>query len=411
VFGDELDAGTVRRALNEARFALQNHHAAASVLRARRVPVPPTELPAGFEFPGMDLERIPIEPGDSKFETIGDALGWLWTSAIPQLRKPRRQGFVWHDDPRVLSRFRYETGGNLRLALFADFGTGRYHSLYIAKQIVHGGFSHAIHLGDVYYKGTEEEYAKYFEGPLGGGLFGKSLFDDTQFFTLHENHDLLSGSVAYHGFLDRNRKPPKQVQEGSYFRLVADGLQIVGLDTSRTWSERSRHNHPELQGWLRSALDEGKRDGCVNVLLTGSEPYGYGSTETTALLDRDLREFADRGWIDLWFWGNTHYCALFDRTGSTPFFGSCIGHAGYPYGIEHRGRPSPAPVLFLEDEARFPAWTGLRPDRGNNGFATLEAAAGGNIVLRFVDWRARTRCTVTFARKAGGRLEVADIRY
>jgi hypothetical protein len=107
--------------------------------------------------------------------------------------------------------------------------------------------------------------------------------------------------------------------------------------------------------------------------------------------------------VDLWFWGNTHYCALFDRAGATPnrralsFTGSCIGHGGYPYDIERLGKNMPAPLVFLETRGRFPEATGLRPDRGNNGYCTLVLKGDGSLALRYVDWMGNLRCEAIFS--------------
>jgi hypothetical protein len=142
------------------------------------------------------------------------------------------------------------------------------------------------------------------------------------------------------------------------------------------------------------------------VLLTGDEPYTYGKQRLTKLLTDDLAWAKDS--IDLWFWGNTHYCAFFGSGGDLPFLGSCIGHGGFPYKREAAGRESAAPVLWLETEARFPAWTGVRQDRGNNGYCTLDWDAGA-VRIEYRDWMARERCPVTLARSGDGRLAVQRV--
>ena len=148
----------------------------------------------------------------------------------------------------------------------------------------------------------------------------------------------------------------------------------------------------------------------MNILLSGDQPYSYGREGHSDLLAKDLAELAvSKKLLDLWFWGNTHYCALFDAGDGSPFIGSCIGHAGYPYDTQSLGKPSPAPLLFLESESRFPAWTGLRQDRGNNGYCIMSLRADGSIHLRYVDWMARTRCEAELSRTADNRLRVASV--
>ena len=54
--------------------------------------------------------------------------------------------------------------------MFSDFGTGLYHSRYIAKQFRERPFPYAIHCGDVYYAGRKSEFemeaAEAASGPL-----------------------------------------------------------------------------------------------------------------------------------------------------------------------------------------------------------------------------------------------------
>ena len=147
-----------------------------------------------------------------------------------------------------------------------------------------------------------------------------------------------------------------------------------------------------------NVLREGKRERRTNILLSANEPYEYGKMTLQPLLTEDLVRFVSERLIDLWFWGNTHYCALFDVSPHTPFIGSCIGHAGYPYSRRQSGEPSPAPVRFLEARARFPAWTALRQDRGNNGYCILRLKADGTVDLNYLDWMGNLRCEAALSK-------------
>jgi hypothetical protein len=66
-------------------------------------------------------------------------------------------------------------------------------------------------------------------------------------------------------------------------------------------------------------------------------------------------------------------------------------------------------VKFLETKARFPEWTGIRQDRGNNGYCVLKLQADGNIGLQYIDWMAHDRCLVTIQRHDDGRLTLAKV--
>ncbi|AUX41275.1 hypothetical protein SOCE26_026850 [Sorangium cellulosum] len=389
-----LTAPQVGHAIRRARAMLSRPERAIEFFGANEdLEAAISSLPPEYTFEGMDLASCPIDPGNTMFETVADAARWVIMtgpfvahSTLARLAPLRR-----HDAPTYRSRFVYQLpepskDGPLDIALLADFGTGLYHSRYIARQLERRAFPYAIHLGDVYYAGRESEFAQYFKREL------RPILSRTKLFTLAGNHERYSLNEPFFRYVDERRQaaPLIQEQEGSYFCLRSERFQIVGIDTQYFGS--FRYKNPELLNWAESMLDEGRRSGRVNILLSPDEPYTYGSKGTTDLF-KDLRRIlVQRRLVDLWFWGNTHYCALFGATKALPFIGSCIGHGGYPYERERPGKPTPAPLLFLETKGRFPDWTRIRPDRGNNGYCVLRLKADGNVELRYIDWMAHERC-------------------
>jgi Calcineurin-like phosphoesterase len=371
-------------------------------------------LPVGFTFPGM-TDAIPIDPTLTKFETRDDAIGWVLFAGFDWLRSQfggvRKAPFRWHNHPSYQARrFIYNieeptVEHPIDIALFSDFGTGLYHSLYIAQQFRERQFPYAVHLGDIYYAGRTSEFQESFERPLAPLLAG------TQLFMLNSNHEMMSGSQPYFAYIDAKHSahPQVQTQEGSYFCLKSSRFQLIGIDTD--YHEPSRLREPELVEWLESVLREGKREQRTNILLSANEPYEYGKMALQPLLTEDLAGFANEQLIDLWFWGNTHYCALFDASLQTPFLGSCVGHAGYPYSRRQAGERSAAPVRFIETRARFPAWTQLRQDRGNNGYCVLRLKADGALELNYIDWMSQLRCDVALTGTNGRRrLAIASLQ-
>jgi hypothetical protein len=117
------------------------------------------------------------------------------------------------------------------------------------------------------------------------------------------------------------------------------------------------------------------------------------------------------GMLDLWFFGNT-LLALFDRGLETPYYASCIGHAGYPYATQPRkqdAETSAAPVLFAESGSRYEGSGDVRPDRGMNGFCSFEIASDGGVELHFRDGRGHERCVAKFAKAADGALQLLSV--
>lgn len=354
------------------------------------------------------LPRIELQPKLRRFEddSVLGLLGWLVFNGPEAIAVPRSPSFPFREQfgripcAEPFRRHgtdsfvhRVEAPGNrpTRIGLFADFGTGLGHARFIARQLMLDRFEAAIHLGDVYYTGTPVQYREHFEEPL-----DPVLASGTKLFVIPDNHDGYSGFHAYCDFLDRRLS-----QRGSYFAIETPHVQIIGVDT--IWhSDRGRIEDAGVRSWLDERLRAGRTKRLANVLLTGHEPYAYGSADVTPLHADVVSLAGDR--VDLWLWGNTHYCALFDRTGTTPYYGSCIGHAGYPYARQRPDAPSnPAPVLFVETGSRYEG-SDVRPDRGMNGFCALEIATDGGVVLQYTDWRGQQRCVARFARTASGGL-------
>lgn len=398
---------TTRRALNAPEQAVAEIQAAA----LSRSAIAAAALPNGFDFPGMDLAEIGIDPDDRKFENddVVGILGWMFGAGPYVLTRPKKETFRFHNQASFSSNFIYPLpepapGAPLEIALFSDFGVGRYYSKYIAKQLKTRRFPYAIHLGDVYFAGRRSEFAEYFEPLI------DPLLAETGVFALNSNHEMYSGGIPYFEYISKRAQlqPARQKQEGSYFCLRSQRFQIIGIDTA--FNGHGRYKEDILVNWLRDRLREGRQAGRVNILLSADHPYNYGEKKLTKLLDKDLRPLVlDERLVDLWFWGNTHYCALYDHKPAAageipvlPFVGCCIGHGGYPYDIVKQGRFQPTPIVFLEGNARFPAATGLRQDRGNNGYCVLQLNADGSIGLQYVDWMSNLRFAAMLTRDAAG---------
>jgi predicted phosphodiesterase len=401
--GREISPQDARRILDELRQDLEQPGAAESDLEglfSRDEPVPP---PPGFTFDLYDPASIPINANRRDFQD-NDYTGYILSggvnAALFHAGVLPLGAFRRHED--YASLFTYDLGINpgqdLKVALFADFANGYYTARYIAKRFEKNRYPYAIHLGDVYYAGRENEVKSYLEEPM------RPVLPTTELFLLSGNHEMYSKGVHWLAYLDRKRHPERQRQEGTYFRLLRDKFQIIGIDTE--WFGHLHFKEPWLKLWLQNALQEGRRQGRMNILLSSNEPYSYGKSETTQL-HSELADVLDQNLVDLWFWGNTHYCALFTRNQKFPFVGSCIGHGGYPYFRFQAGSSLPVPTRFLEDGSRFGggAWPDPRPDVGNNGFCELTLRSDGKVQLTYIDWIGRTRHQAVLARGAGGTVD------
>lgn len=302
------------------------------------------------------------------------------------------------------------TGDEITVGLFADNGNDLYASRAIAKQIVDAELPYAFHLGDVYYGGTQQEFRDYFADRL------EPMLGATELFMITGNHEMYAGGQWYqHMVRDKRRRHPRQRQQAETLRLVGPGFQIIGLDTMFVdWNSLhmrlSDYANDQLLELIGGWLDERPED--LTVLMTTNEAWSRGSKKLTRLY-RSLRETI-AGRVDLWFWGNVHYAALYEPfafpdVGARvrPMIASCIGHGGYPFytQTEVDKLPDGVKCRWLETRSRFWPEPAVRPDVGLNGWCTMKlrrrgeapgdqsgtVASGWDVELTYRDWVGRDR--------------------
>jgi hypothetical protein len=369
-----------------------------------------SRLPDGYTFPGYTDDKRPV-PDDTQFENLPDLPRWIAKTGFGHLFGVKQAPHRRHGPERTFTyTLRPPTDDKpVSLAIVSDFGTGKYAPWYIARQMVAKRPNCAIHLGDVYYKGAEPEYAERFSKILA------PLLEMTAFYNLKSNHDLYSGSRPYYAFMDANREahPDLHKQEASYFAIESGPFLVLGLDTElELFPEEKRWQREWLGAKLREAKSAG-RSAKTTILLTSAQPYKYGEREHQDLLRRELGPYANYEWIDLWLWGNTHYCALFDRGGvnsKIQFIGSCVGHGGKPYDRMKSGEQLPRDVgqlKFLEDAPPFHI-PGIRDDLGNWGWCSANLHQDSSITLEYRDWMGSQRCIARLAQNQRGQLAIDE---
>lgn len=406
----ELTAEELHDALEQTKRFVERPKQAVGVLESTQAFESAVAMPANFGFEGYDPQHLPVVPMDTKYETVADALGYAATfvaAKAANVLKPKHD-FFRHGPNRS---FVYDLpSAPTRLGVLADFGNGLVHSRYIARHVRTSNLDHLLYLGDVYYTGTAREFernvAPEIEPLLSGAIPGNKK---VAVWMLNSNHEMFSKGYGYFSYLKyRLAKGAPQRQEGSYFALrFGKSVQIIAIDTDYFGYRKFRDANQIA--WLRQRLAEGRANGAINILLSANEPFSYGKNSLTPLYD-DLKPYLSS--IDLWLWGNTHYCGLFDSTSTLPV-SSCLGHGGYPYRLSEYDldrqpylAPCPATPLFLETKTRYDG-TNLRPELGNNGYAILTVdPVNATLTLEYLDWMKRPRYRATLGRAQDGRLGV-----
>jgi Calcineurin-like phosphoesterase len=254
----------------------------------------------------------------------GDVLRWVWSVTDWVSRRKA------HPIKRPDTATAEPLTGDIRMAIAADWGTGLYGAPQIAAAIRgmarERRFDLQMHLGDVYYSGTEREIQERFLDvwPTDAGAVNRAL---------NGNHEMYSGGFGYFGLA-----LPAFDQQSSYFAMQNDDWVLIGLDTAYV-----NHTVDTKQvGWLNLVLRQADLPRRKVVLFSHHQPFsrlehgGKGSDLRNA-----LRHLLDDELITAWYWGHEHQCVIYDRHPEWGFHGRCLGNGGVPEARKAEVREAP----------------------------------------------------------------------
>jgi hypothetical protein len=242
----------------------------------------------------------------------GDWFGWIRSLfdhvdrrvAHPQMRPATTNAEVISDTARV--------------ALTADWGTGLYGAPKIAEQMRQKApFDVLMHLGDVYYSGTEDEVQHRFldPWPRTAGRLSR---------TLNSNHEMYSGGFGYFKLA-----LPALGQTSSYFAFQNRHWLLVCLDTA--YVDHDMDN--EQVAWLNLVIEQANRatPGTRKKVVLFSHQQLFSRLDSQGpKLRQALRHLLDAKAITAWYWGHEHQCVIYDRHAQYGLFGRCLGNGGIP---------------------------------------------------------------------------------
>jgi hypothetical protein len=253
------------------------------------------------------------------------------------------------------------------IAIFGDWGTGNLAARRVAAEVARAKPTHTIHLGDVYYSGTEGEETDNLLALWPAGSVAS--------FTLNSNHEMYSGGQGYFGVALANDR--FQAQRGhSYFALVNDDWVILGLDSAYAGTggfyQTGALNPPQID-WIRALVARGtlqRADGSRKSVLALTHHQGFdadGKKQSPGLWD-DVTS-ALGGGPDYWYWGHLHGVAVFRPVpaNGVPLRARLVGHGGVPYVSD----PMTPALEWTESSADAELIKGDGPDRSRNGYAIL----------------------------------------
>jgi hypothetical protein len=315
---EEVEGTPTQRAAFLASFAqalraidLEEQQADPDVMTVPRNRLASLMLSQLAEAPPEDSSYEELRAGgvEVKFAN-SDVLGWF-KSLFSWVHRSEFHPIVRPPDTEEPT----ELPGHVRMALLGDWGTGLYGAVPCAESIRRdpGHFDLLMHLGDIYYSGTEGEVRGRFLDlwPSRENAISRAI---------NSNHEMYSGG---HAFFEQTL--PEFGQTSSYFALQNDHWLLVGLDVAY----EDHDIDDEQVRWLKRTIAEA---GDRKVLLFSHHQLFSRFDGQGPKLAAKLGELLRSEKVLAWYWGHEHRCVLYEpdpRYGN--LLGRCLGHGGMPY--------------------------------------------------------------------------------
>jgi hypothetical protein len=282
------------------------------------------------------------------------------------------------DDPKKLP-------SKAKVAVVGDWGTGQNAAKLVLKQIADKEPDVVIHLGDIYYAGTQFEVTHYFLNIWKQTLNLGEHLDRIPTFSLSGNHDMYSGGVAYYQLLKQLGQP------ASYFCLRNSNWQFLAMDTGyhdhnpSSAGEGTTYLQETEVAWL---ADKAKSaGGRRTVLLSHHQLFtafdSIGGNEINLRLYPQVAPLLPQ--VSLWLWGHEHNFVVYD-----PYKGlarsCCLGHGAFPVATnEVSPQPNYPDVPLRKNSDGSAIRLGATDDLLNHGYAIIELDGPSGSVSYYQD--------------------------
>jgi predicted phosphodiesterase len=205
---------------------------------------------------------------------------------------------------------------NSRVLIIGDWGTHMPDNAALLRQALKQFKPDVIiHLGDVYYSGTVEEFTANILDVLDQIIAEVKPAKRPAFFAIPGNHDYYSGGAGFYRMIGKvNSGVAGCTQQASYFCLRTEDSkwQFLGMDTGYGDRNPVEQQAPTLQvhegAWHRDKLDtfagttillsHHQLISAKETLNAGQRPYLNESLYAT------FKPYFDR--IAAWYWGHEH---------------------------------------------------------------------------------------------------------
>jgi len=294
---------------------------------------------------------------------------------------------------------------NANIGLVGDWGTGAAPAKRVLAQLAKLKPDILIHLGDIYYSGTENECRTNFEDVVNNVLDRKG--NDITVYTLAGNHDMYCGGIGYYAMLKRLNKPA-MAQPASFFCLRAEdnSWQLLAMDTGKHDFSPVAVTHAETYiaddelDWHEARVREFPG---MTILLSHhqlfsafsqigkAQPNGRSLSYNPRLKSVFDRLQATGKKIPAWFWGHEHNLCIY-RPYLGLEYGRCLGHSAIPVVVQDNPYEIVAEIddpPTIVEEAKLSVSNGVYA----HGFAMLRLQPSAVAVDYFEDRNGTAQCT------------------
>lgn len=280
----------------------------------------------------------------------------------------------------------------LAIALTGDWGTGEWKdgsapscpSEFVMQQIQKASPNVVIHLGDVYYAGTQS-------GTLGLGPGEEAsnfvdLWPNFPYsFTLNSNHEMYNGGNGYFNVALASEKFASQ-NKTSYFAIEFNDWLIFGLDSayydpSVLYMNGALVDQDQI-GFIQSFDLTGKKV----IVLTHHNGLTTDGQSQTGLWNNVVSALGQAP--DYWYWGHVHDGIVYSSSSAAGSLTNarCTGHGALPFGNAYalNQSGSPIPEVLYYAHTPMPNPNVQQQNRVLNGYTVLTLTAN-SIVENFYD--------------------------
>lgn len=282
----------------------------------------------------------------------------------------------------------------LRIMIIGDWGTGLYDegggydpAKEIIDRVAELKPDYLVHLGDVYYAGTQDRLPPGEEHHNFLQLWPKQL-PAGRSFTLNSNHEMYGGANGYFnialGVKPKALTPFSHQNGTSYFALNFGDWVVVGLDAayhdpSSLYMQGSlgdSHKYPHQYDFLQEVTKDAKQ-----VMLLTHQTAMDTKGKNTLQLWKDVQDIVQP---DYWYWGHIHLGVVYSEQSSLGKKGvkaRCVGHSAIPFGNAWEFENSDEIAWYAHTPAGIPEKENLC----KNGFAMLTLGSDGTIEEAFYE--------------------------